>query len=312
MQSLFVGGLSILLVATSGLFAAPRPEDESEQKYDLSYKFSPGEVVRWKVVHRATVKTTIQGSTQTAQTKSESIKAWQITEVDQARGDISLVHLVERIKMINQVSGRAKVEYDSESGEKPPVGFEAAAQAVGIPLTEIRMNPKGKIIHRVERHIQPGGGSDTPMAIPLPAQPVAVGHVWSEPHDIVITLQDGQTRKISTRRRFELKNVAENVATIGIDYQVLTPVQDPAVEAQLVQNLYRGEMRFDLKAGRPISQQLDVDKRVRGFSGPSSSMQYVMRLNEEVAGSEGVAEKRTPAGPPLLPSSYEAQLLLVR
>src|SRR6478736_2055316 len=50
------------------------PPDKSA-KYDLKYKFTAGEVVRTEVIHRATVQSTIDGSTQRAETQSKSIKA---------------------------------------------------------------------------------------------------------------------------------------------------------------------------------------------------------------------------------------------
>ncbi|MBI3840017.1 MAG: hypothetical protein HY288_19010, partial [Planctomycetia bacterium] len=42
--------------------------------YDLEYRFTPGEVLRTEIVHRATVQTSIQGTSQTAETLSKSIK----------------------------------------------------------------------------------------------------------------------------------------------------------------------------------------------------------------------------------------------
>src|SRR5262245_31167554 len=52
--------------------AAKRPE------YELRYKYHEGEVLRTEIVHRATVQTTIQGTSQTAETLSKSIKRWVV------------------------------------------------------------------------------------------------------------------------------------------------------------------------------------------------------------------------------------------
>jgi hypothetical protein len=82
---------------------------------------------------------------------------------------------------------------------------------------------------------------------------------------------------------------------------MLTPVQDPAIEAQLIQRLHKGEIRFDMAAGRVVGQQLDVDRRTIGFSGATSSMHYLMRFTERLLGpDERVATKPVrPAGPEL-------------
>jgi len=67
------------------------PPVDPAAKYDLKYKFSPGEIVRTEVIHRATVQSTIDGSTQRAETQSKSIKLWQIKGVDED-GAITFVH----------------------------------------------------------------------------------------------------------------------------------------------------------------------------------------------------------------------------
>jgi hypothetical protein len=79
-----------------------------------------------------------------------------------------------------------------------------------------------------------------------------------------------------------LESVANDVATISVDSQILTPVHDPAIEAQLIQRLSTGTIRFDIAAGRVLSQQLDLDRHVIGFSGAASSMHYVTRFTEQL------------------------------
>jgi hypothetical protein len=45
-----------------------------------------------------------------------------------------------------------------------------------------------------------------------------------------------------------------------------------------------GWVKFDLEAGRVVSQQLELDKHVVGFNGPASSMHYVTRVTETLLG----------------------------
>jgi hypothetical protein len=44
----------------------------------------------------------------------------------------------------------------------------------------------------------------------------------------------------------------------------------------------KGTVRFDIAKGRIASQQMDVDRRVLGFSGDSSLMHFVSRLEERL------------------------------
>jgi len=274
--SLVVAGVALL----AALFPAPL---FAAEKYTLEYKFQPDEKVRWEVIHRATVTTTIQGTTQSAQTKSVSVKVWQVSKVHE-NGDTDFIHWVESIKMTNKLPNRAEVEYDSQADEQPPAGYEDAARAVGVPLTEVRINRFGKVLDRKQRHIQQGNSDDNPIAIPLPSEPIAIGESWGEPHEITVALQNGRQQKVTTRRRFELKAVEGDIATIGVDCQVLTPIRDPAIEAQLIQRLFAGDVKFDMAKGRLAEQKLDLDQRVLGFSGPASSMHYLMSLEERLLG----------------------------
>ena len=253
-------------------------EDPASPKYQFRYAFKIGEVVRYEVEHAATVRTTIEGTTQTARTNSQSLKAWKVIDV-MPDGEIEFAHVVEHVKMRNELPDRAPLEFDSDSGSPPPPGFEAAAEAVGKTLSTIRMTPTGKIVDRQIKHQQPGYSEDTPMVIPLPEEPVAIGHQWHEPHRVSVKRADGSAGHVETRRKFKLEAVTNGVATIAIKYQVLSPI-DPPTEAQLVQRLSEGKLYFDLDHGRMTSQQLDVDKRIVGFAGPTSRLHYRMRFTE--------------------------------
>ena len=59
-------------------------------------------------------------------------------------------------------------------------------------------------------------------------------------------------------------------------------MNNPAIEAQIVQREGSGVVRFDIEAGRIIGQQMDVDKHVVGFRGEASSIHYVTRFYRAV------------------------------
>jgi hypothetical protein len=115
----------------------------------------------------------------------------------------------------------------------------------------------------------------------LPEQPVAIGDSWDEPFDLTVQLKTGGTKGIQTRRHYKLAKVENGIATIAVEYQVLTPI-DAHIESQIVQRLMDGEVRFDIDAGRVVSQKMEIDKRILGFAGPTSSLQYVVRMEEKL------------------------------
>lgn len=282
-----------LLVALVAVANLPWISAADAPKVKLAYKFRMGEVLRYGVTHLANMESTIEGTTQEAETKSESIKAWKVTDV-LPNGEIEFVHVVEVVRMSNRVPNRAVAEFDSERDKTPPPGFEQAAKAVGVPLSVIRMTPSGEIVAREQKHSQPEVTEDMPITLRLPTEAIAVGEEWDETFEVPIQENTG-VKKVRTRRVCTLESVQTGIATIKTEYQVLTPVS-PLVESQLADRMAKGTVRFDIAKGRVISQQQDVDKRVLGFSGDSSMMHTVSRLEERLLKpQERLARREQPA-----------------
>jgi hypothetical protein len=268
----------------AGSMGAGEPE-----KYTLRYKFHPDETIRWEVEHRSMVRATVSGTTQSSETLSNSLSAWRMTGV-QPDGTATFEHRVEWIDMRQSLTGRSEVRYDSRTDPKPPKGFEDAAKSVGVPLSIIKMDVHGKVLSRKDRMKSPhaaaadqqGTQTQSWITIPLPAEPVAVGHTWSLPQDIEVPLPRGGIKKIKAVQRFTLDEVKTGVAVIRVSTEIMTPINDPAIESQLVQREAEGTVQFDIEAGRILGQQMDVDKHVVGFRGDASSIHYVNRFSERL------------------------------
>ena len=264
--------------------AVPNPSESSainKKSYQLRYKLRPGDTLRYEVDHQASVRSTMEGTSQKALTRSQSVKAWKVLNVF-PDGQIELQHTVERVRMTNKLPDQAEQSYDSRDDDTPPPGFEDAAKAIGVPLSIVRITPWGQLMKREELHHQPAADPSAPITVLLPKHPVAIGASWNEPRDITVNLTEGEgTKAIKTRRHMRLESVVDGVATIRAQHQVLSPVTPP-IEAQLAQRLMTGTIKFDINSGRILSQRIDVDKNVLGFAGPTSSMHYVMRMKERL------------------------------
>ncbi len=289
----FIIGLSFLALAINSAQAgdcpdfraakmglSPSAEQGEEEKYTLRYCFHPGETLRWEVEHRTRIRTSVSGSTQTAETISDSLKVWRVKQVN-PDGTASFEHLVEWVDMRQKLAGSEEVRYNSRTAAKPPLGFEDVAASVGVPLAMITMDAQGKILKRERKNTKGMAANEGPITIPLPEEPIAVGHVWTFPCDIDVPLETGGVKKIKALQQFKLESVKTGVAAIRVSTQILSPVTDPAIEAKVVQSESTGVVRFDIDAGRIIGQQMDVDKHVVGFRGEASSLHYVTRFTEK-------------------------------
>jgi hypothetical protein len=111
---------------------------------------------------------------------------------------------------------------------------------------------------------------------------VSSGAEWTVPQEVVVEVPGGPRKAVRTRLRYRLVDVADGRATIRVDTTVLTPIDDPRLEARLLERIWDGEIRFDVEAGRVESRRTGIDRRVVGFGGPQSSVRYKASLEERL------------------------------
>ncbi len=275
------------LSSTEGVATDARPAPGGEapsdtEKFTLRYRFRTGEVVRSKVVQQTKIETTIAGTTQTAEMTSISTKAWRVTSVNDD-GHITFDTMIEAVDMRQQMSGRQEVRYNSKTDATPPPGYESAAASVGKLLTTVTIDPTGKLLSREKKNQVGVDNLNAQIVTPLPEGPIAVGEPWSVPFVVTISLDGtaGSAKPLTVKNRYQLEKVENGIAKISVQ-TVLPPINDPRIRAQLIQRMTKGTIRFDIEAGRLLSQHTDLDEQVIGFSGPNSSLQYLGRFSEEL------------------------------
>jgi hypothetical protein len=191
--------------------------------------------------------------------------------------------------MWQKVSDRQEVSYNSETDETPPPEYMHVAKSVGVPIATVTVSPSGEVLERDKTPRQWNSGLGE-IALPLPDDPIEVGDTWRLPNEVRVRRRDGKQLRIKIRLLYTLKSVKTGVATISVKTEVVTPVNDPQVKSQLVQQLTNGEVKFDIDAGRVLAQRMDWDETVVGFSGPDSLMKYLARFTEELIPAEAVAK----------------------
>lgn len=261
----------------------------TDETYVLRYAFAKGERVRWTAKHLSTTETTMKGKTESTKARTISTKVWEVKDVD-AEGNITLVHSVADIDMWQQISDHPEVAYNSRTDTPPPPQYAKVAETVGKPLATVRMAPSGRILQRDGAPAQANFGLGE-LAVPLPDGPVRIGQSWSTPGEITAHRQDGTRKVIKTRVLYTLRSVKTGVATIEVKTEVLTPVSDPWIQSQLMQQVTEGTVRFDADAGRLLSREINWDKDIVGFNGHDSLMKYLARFTEELQPAAATAKQ---------------------
>jgi hypothetical protein len=277
-------GAILLIGAGAELRAEPpaAPAESSAAAVRLEYRFRPGERIDMEVAHRALTETTIAGTRQSTETATDSTKTWTVVAVE-PDGQATLEHSVDGVTMTSRTSDRGEVRWSSRGDQPPPPGYEGVRQSLGVPLSRLIIDRAGRIVERQD--LRPTAASNTGdlIVVPLPDDAVAPGAEWTVPQEVVVEVPGGPRRAVRTRLRYRLEHVRDGIATIRVDTTVLTPLDDPRLEARLLERIWDGTILFDVAAGRVVSRTTGIDRRVVGFSGPESSLRYKSSLEEKLA-----------------------------
>jgi len=296
-------GLLFLLLMTATLQG--EPQDLAQQldkatsaavtdavttkEYRLAYRMKVGQNIRSQIVHLVSMDTKIEGEFESLKSRSVSTRVFQISNVDD-QGNMTFVHLVEDAELWQKVTGKDEVRYDSKRNEVVPESYIKVAEAIGKPLATITVSPAGTVVRRDDAVSQfnPGIGMLLPQ---LPQRSVRIGQRWFSTEKVRVRLKNGRVQAIQLRKQYKLEQVKNGLATISVRTQVLTPVNDPKIQSQLMQRLQHGTIQFDLDAGRIYSSKMELDERVIGFRGAASMIHYLSRMTETQVISNG---SRTP------------------
>jgi hypothetical protein len=278
---------------TTELFAPPPVAAATDKngRYVFRYEFAKGETVRWVVEHQAKIASTVDGSSQTAETSTTSTKVWKVVETFPG-GETKFVNSVADIDMRQKLTGRQETRYNSRTDKEVPPMFAAAAKQIGVPLAEITIDSRGNVQKRIDLKKAAEGGEPvetaaTDITLVLPDKPLAVGESWTSPLDLWATDGGGSRIPIKARRKITLENVAGNIATLRHETQILSPLNDPKIEAQVVQSEQSGQVTFDLTRGRIIKLSQSNDREVFGFQGDASVMHVEAAFTERLADAAG-------------------------
>ncbi len=258
-----------------------KPSPDGGEAFLMRYKFEPGMVVRSEVTYLSKNGTRIDSVQQDATSRTVSMKSWRVLDTEE--DTVTFEYRIDEIDMSQQVGSGNEVRYSSKeaSDEPPPIQFAGAADNVGKVVSTISIDARGMVVARSDTQNPPHLGMGD-VTLPLPENPVAVGATWEIPREMRIPRKDGSSRLLKFRELFKLEKVSAGIATISVRSEPLSTISDPSEEAQVLQQLSNGTIRFDLDAGRMVSKDLAWDHEVVAFSGPGSVLEYSARLDDHL------------------------------
>ncbi len=244
-----------------------------QQLFDFRYKFAVGEKLQWNVEHVSTNKTSMDETTEVMSSRTRSTTTWKVLSID-SFGQAALEQTIERVDMWQKNGTQEPVSYDSSKDKTPAKEFEAMAQSVGRPLMTMSVDERGKTVTGQNEPNQYRFGTGSPWIL-FPNEPIPVGRKWYEPNEVATFNDDKSIKRIKIQICYELLEVNDGLAKVGFHTEILTPIEDPKIRAQLSQRITRGHMDFDLAQGRMVGKRVNWNEKVQGFHGPNSLLHYL-------------------------------------
>jgi len=304
-RCLLLGVSALSIAPLAGQLAAMASDDSpgeaeaASATYQLAYKFQEGDVWRYVVSHDASLTTQKGAAAVTAVQTSKSWKHYRVVAVKD--GAATIEPTIDRVRVKIRSEEQDGVEYDSSSDKAPPAALRRLAKSIGRPLSQVQVESNGDLISarsllpqgdaRASASGSPGSqdDADANFLVVFPDGPVQVGESWKDQIKVSVWVDRTLSKPVILRRTYTLQSVSGDLATIALRTSVLTLIQDPRLQSQLIQRKPRGTIVFDMKQGRIVSRELQLDHLVVGFSGSDSKMRAVSHRVERLTSSAAVA-----------------------
>jgi hypothetical protein len=276
----------------------PTPSEETP-RYTLRYRFEQGESLYYRLSEKMSLLQQFEGGKQLSENDSSIEKHYRVMET---RGDGSAVLEVvtDRVQIKYIFADAEPVEYDSNSGETPPEPLKGLRGKFGKPVAKAEFTARGELLSLVEiaqgsQSVEPEDLGRKNFLIPLPSEPIAVGETWK--HGYQINLQQSKPpykQPFQVTEVYQLKKVEREQAEISFVTLISPRLIAPELRAQMIQELPRGTIVFDLREGRIVSQTRRVDRTELGIAGPKTAMSVNSLKVEKLIDREQAVSRKSP------------------
>ncbi len=295
---------SMLLLLASSLFAQtksyPKPVVASipPQSYLLQYRFQKGELLHYKSNSSMTMLSVKGEIQEKVVSKTKSKKHFKVVDVDK-NSKIVLEPILDHVIISAQFNKSPPIAYDSSSKSNPPEKYKNVVDSIGTAMVRLKVDEQGTVHDMIPQRKKEGGHTITQtkveteadkmnqmsqknFLVKFPTKPVKIGDTWGEILHLNVSTPKSRLLKkpVQLKRKYELKSVKNNIATIALKTYLLTNIRNPHQKVQLIQRTPQGTILFDIKRGILISRKTKIDEKVFGVSGGDSFVHATSTFEE--------------------------------
>lgn len=260
-----------------------------EATYLLKYKFQPEQFLYFEVENTMKIVTQFNGASETVTNTSQAWKQLRVVSVDET-GNALLEPMIERVKLSTQTDGQDAITYDSLEDATPPLQFRDIKGTVGTVIARVNVSAHGELnqvipVLQNNQALNDAAKKNDPQLnflTVLPKTAVRIGESWKDRFTTDVTVEKSLKKDVIVQRTFTLVSVAGSIASIKLKTSVVTPINDPQMQVQLIQRTPTGVIEFDMAKGQIASMKTQIDETVFNAFGPKSSMSAVTKSVEKL------------------------------
>ncbi len=258
-------------------------EAEDAETFLLRYQWNAGDVISWEVTHSNRTVTMVAGQTENVDTYTHSAKTWTVEKVDE-NGVGTVVNIVPWVDMRERKEDGTMITFDSRKEMTPKVGFETVPESLGRELSRVQINSRGEQVSREDYRATTivQQANQAYICIVFPEEAIPAGHSWTRQYPVYVSSRTSNLTRVEMLQRFTLESVENGIAKIAFSTKIISPIQDSAIRAQLLDRLYTGTFLFDVARGRAILLTERVEQSALGFRGEVSSLKVSIDFMERL------------------------------
>lgn len=248
------------------------------------FKWASEQILVYKVTQTTTITEKVGDKTSESTSKLDLVKKWHVGTVN-ANGVATLTMSLDKLRMETKTSAGETILFDSEWKEKStPAMVEEMSKYVSVPLTIVRLDPRGQLVEVKECKFGPASRltADLPFKITLPAIPLAVEGAWNRSYQIKLEMSMGAAETYAATQKLTCKAINGTQATIGVATVIAGLPDAPADQIPLCPLQPSGEVFFDIAAGRLKTARYKWSKELAGHQGEGSKYVFASTYLEEL------------------------------
>jgi hypothetical protein len=263
----------VLMMASLASAQAPR------------FRWQTGQVLIYRTEHNTANSFVMGENKDETKTRVQSIKRWQVMDVDSAGVATLQMSLQELFFETTTPSGEPLVFDSTHLDKSTPELRKQYENYIGQPLVVVRIDGRGKVIEVKEGRPEYSAAkyeSDPAFKLILPTEPLKAGLNWERAYQIVLGPPYGTgDEKYAAVQRYVCKDVAGNLATVSLTTEMKSAPASQEDQVPLWQMMPEGEVVFDVEAGRLQKATLRIDKEATVEGG---SMHFQSVYTEQYVG----------------------------